>query len=222
MADRCPQCGAALTAPLPDACPACLQAFGNTGITANPAPATTGSFAEGAPPEPRRPRFEEDTPSIAKSGTAFRVLLQAGRSIVAVGFGMCVAFLAVLGVEQAGHKLYPPPFVPADAGPEALQKMMDEMPVEALIAVLLAWQAGAFFGGAAAAFIADRRQLLHAGIIGCFILLGSVASMMMIAHPVWMKIAGLLMPMPMSLIAGKIVSILSPASPTPQPPVARA
>ncbi len=69
MADRCPQCGAELPAPAPESCPACLKVLeaANTGITAAPAPASAGSFAEGTPPEAPRPRFEEETPSIVKA-----------------------------------------------------------------------------------------------------------------------------------------------------------
>jgi hypothetical protein len=147
------------------------------------------------------------------------------RSILAILTGLVVAFVAVAGAEQAGHAVYPPPEAMKDsdafkkllADPPALQQMMDEMPVGALVAVLLGWQAGAFCGGAAAAFLTAVRPCLHAAIIGVAILLGSVANMMMIPHPDWMKLAGLLLPIPASLLAGKFVSLLFPAPPAPQP-----
>ncbi len=92
----------------------------------------------------------------------------------------------------------------------------------ALVAFLIAWQSGALFGGGAAALIAGRGRCLHAGIIGFFVLMASVAMMMIIPHRDWMKIAGLLLPLPMSLVAGKIVSLLFPLPPAPQPQVDQA
>ncbi len=67
MANQCPHCGAAIAAPMPDSCPACLKALAiDTGITANRSPGMEGSFAEGVPPEPPMPSFERDTPSIVR------------------------------------------------------------------------------------------------------------------------------------------------------------
>jgi len=126
------------------------------------------------------------------------------RSILAVIVGSIVAMVPVSIVEMIGQAIYPPP----ETG--------------AMVAVLIAWQVGAFFGGAAAALVAGPGRCLHAAIIGVFILLLSVAMMMISPYPDWMKVAGLLLPLPISLLAGKIVSQLLPPPPAPQPPVNQA
>jgi hypothetical protein len=137
------------------------------------------------------------------------------RSILAVIVGSIVAMVAVGIVQAIGHAVYPPPeemkdadaFEKLMADPEAMKKVMD----------LISWQVGAFLGGAAAALVAGYGRCLQAGIIGVFILLASVVMMMMIPHPDWMKVAGLLLPLPMSLLGGKIVSLLLPPPPAHQP-----
>jgi hypothetical protein len=152
-------------------------------------------------------------------------------SILAVIVGAIVSMVAWIIVVSIGHAIIPPPEALQDSDafrklmgdPEAMRKMAEEMQTGALVALLIAWQAAAFFGGGAAALSAGRKRCLHAGIIGFFVLLASVAWMMIIPHRDWMKVTGLLLPLPMSLLAGKLVSLLFPApAPQPQLPVYQA
>lgn len=98
MADRCPHCGVELPVPSPGSCPACLKTLpADTGITAAPAPAAAGSFAEGTPPEPPLSRFDEDTPSIVKAGTTGRpscpaALLVGMSTLLCAGQGAMASF----------------------------------------------------------------------------------------------------------------------------------
>lgn len=58
----------------------------------------------------------------------------------------------------------------------------------------------------------------NAGIVGAWMLLGTVIMVFLLPHPAWMIVAGLLLPIPVALIAGKLVSVMlpSPAGPTPE------
>jgi hypothetical protein len=147
------------------------------------------------------------------------------RSIAAVIVGLFTMMVTVGFVERLGHEIYPWPEGVNDpelikkfrSDPAAGKKFVDELPTGAIAVVLFAWQIGAFFGALVAALIAASRRYLHAGIIGGVVLLASIAMMMLISHPDWMIVAGLLLPMPLSLIAGKLVSLLFPPPP-PVPP----
>ena len=94
----------------------------------------------------------------------------------------------------------------------AVHAYLESLPTAAFVIVLCGWQLGAFVGGAVAALIAGRARVIHAGIIGGFVLLGTVINFLSVrdnanfTHPDWMIVAGLLLPLPVSLIAGKLVA----------------
>ena len=138
------------------------------------------------------------------------------RSILALVVGAIVAVIVVGGIEMVGHVIYPPPGTLDMHNPEAMQKYMETAPTGALMGVMIAWVLGAFVGGGVAALIAACCRCTHAAIIGVIVLAMAVVTMMMFPHPDWMKIAGLLLPIPSALIAGKIVSkIVSSTAATP-------
>jgi len=89
---------------------------------------------------------------------------------------------------------------------EAVVKMMEELPDGAFAIVLLGYFIGTFAGAALAAWIAGRFHVLHAGIIGVLSLLGTALNMAMLPHPVWMVVIGQLQPVPVSLLAGWLVT----------------
>jgi len=76
----------------------------------------------------------------------------------------------------------------------------------------VAWAIAAFFGGGVAALIAGRGRMLHAGIIGALVLAATVINFFQMKslcdymHPAWLIATGVLLPIPLSLAAGKIVS----------------
>ena len=151
------------------------------------------------------------------------------RSILAVVIGGVIAFAVIKGIETANFLIYRP----ADGksiteqmkeleDPKNAKTYFESLPSNAFVMVLLAWQAGAFLGGGVAAWIAARARLVHAGVVGGLVLGGTIYILFTIkstydfSHPDWMIVLGLLLPLPVSLLAGKLVSILVP---TPVAPV---
>jgi hypothetical protein len=100
--------------------------------------------------------------------------------------------------------------------PKSAKAFVEALPPDALAAVLGGWAAGAFFGGGLSALIAGRWQQLHAGIIGGLVLAGVVLNSLSMkatldyTHPAWMIIAGLLLPLPLSILAGKLAAPRTP------------
>jgi hypothetical protein len=148
------------------------------------------------------------------------------RSILAIVVGALLAFVVV----GAGDALSMVLFMPAEWTSEKVRKAMEEdpqkladlfktMPVEALMIMVAGWGLAAFLGGLVAAFISGWARCWHAGIIGGVLLIAIVVNFYRmtnlydIAHPDWMIVAGLLLPLPLSLIAGKLVSMILPSAP---------
>lgn len=107
------------------------------------------------------------------------------RGIAATIVGVVMAGLCISGIEWLGHRLYPPPAGLKHDDLEALAAHVAQLPVGALLVVLLAWLAGIFVGGLIAASLAGRRPRLYAGVVAAVILLGAIANFAMIPHPVW-------------------------------------
>ena len=103
--------------------------------------------------------------------------------------------------------------------PEGMKVWVESLPPAAYLVVLASWQLGAFIGGAVCAY---RRPIAFdpAGVIGCVVLLGTIINCLDMkqrygfTHPDWMIVAGLLLPLPVSLLAGKMVATLYPPPPT--------
>ncbi len=109
------------------------------------------------------------------------------RIILGTLAGIVAAGLIVLAIESLGHMIYPPPPGIDLANPEALATIIDQLPLGALIAVVVAWIAGSFGGGAVAAKIS--RVHWTAGTVGAVMVAGGAWSMIEIPHPMWMRIA---------------------------------
>lgn len=108
------------------------------------------------------------------------------RIILGTLAGIVAAGLIVLAIESLGHMIFPPPAIDL-ANPEALATIINRLPLGALIAVIVAWIAGSFGGGSIAAKIA--RVPWSAWVVGALMLAGGAWSMVVIPHPLWMKLA---------------------------------
>ena len=151
------------------------------------------------------------------------------RSILATVVGTFVAMMAIMAIETVNFLLFKPADAPGfdDLGKlfewsmafqedaEKLNAWVKSLPMEAMLLLLLAWSVGAFAGGWAAARIAGWAVLLHAGLIGALVLFGvamnfyTLKTKHNISHPDWLIILGLLLPLPLSLLAGKTVALFN-------------
>ena len=124
------------------------------------------------------------------------------RTILGIVAGVLVAFVVLMGLEMAGHAVMPPPAGLDPADPEDLRQMVASASMAAKAWVVFAWLAAVVAGG----WVARRLSLkVWAGwIIAGLILLGGVANIMMIPHPLWMQIAAVVAP----LLGGWVVTRL--------------
>ncbi|GAB3731982.1 hypothetical protein GCM10028862_12660 [Luteimonas pelagia] len=128
-----------------------------------------------------------------------------GRTLLAVVCGIVVAWITITLVQMAGHAIWPPPADLDPMDPAQLDALVSTLPVGALAMVVVAWLAGAFTGGFTAAKLSLRHPRAAAAIIGAFVVVGVIAMVTMIpAHPYWVSIPGLLLPIPVALLGARV------------------
>lgn len=131
------------------------------------------------------------------------------RLIVGLIVGVLVGGLTVGLVEALGHALFP---LPADidvSKPEVLRTLMDLIPLNNKIAVIVAWTLGIFAGGCTAAYLAKRGPV-PAWWVGGILFSMAVSTMISIPHPTWMWIAAIAATIVGSYVAGRIAGRQSP------------
>ena len=122
-----------------------------------------------------------------------------GRNIVAVIAGIAAAVLTVFILETAAHAILPFP-----GAADGAQMDMRNLPLASALAIVVTWCAGAFVGAWVAASIARSNHTLCAMIVATMLALSGVATMLMMAHPIWFWIAGVVLPFPAALAATRL------------------
>lgn len=129
-----------------------------------------------------------------------------GRTILGAIGGLAVAFFTIMLIEMAGHQLYPPP-PGIDPGNTAdMARLIGMLPPGALLFVIAAWVIGAFDGGLVAALIARDQRPRIAALAPAVMVMAGVIGMIVVmpAHPLWMAVAGLLLPIPAALLGARL------------------
>jgi hypothetical protein len=127
-----------------------------------------------------------------------------GRTLLGILLGAIVMWLTIFCVETLGHALFPPPAGLDPQNPEHLKRIIAEAPAGAMAMLVLAWTAGAFTGGWTAARLAHHPRA--ASLLIALVVISGVIGMMMIVpeHPTWVAASGLLLPVPIALIASRL------------------
>ena len=127
------------------------------------------------------------------------------RFVLGVVAGTVVMFLVIMGIEFAGHMIYPPPPGIDPSNINDVARMMAAAPAGALAFVVLAWVVGAFAGGFVAAKISRTWPRTAAIVTGLVVLAGVVAMIQQVpGHPTWMAILGLILPVPAALLGARL------------------
>ena len=125
------------------------------------------------------------------------------RTILAVLAGLVVAWITISLFEFASMHAFPPPPGVDVRDPQQLAALVSQMPVAALALVLAGWVVGAMDGGLVSTLIAKQR--VPAIVVGVMVMLGAFLMMVMVPHPLWMAIAGVLLPLPAALFGAWLV-----------------
>jgi hypothetical protein len=127
-----------------------------------------------------------------------------GRTILGMLLGVATMMLTVYAFEFLGYALYPPPAGLDPKNPDQLRMIIAAAPFGALAMLVLAWAAGAFVGGWVAARTA-RHARAAAIAVALFVMAGVAGMVVTIPdHPRWVSALGLLLPIPVALIAAML------------------
>lgn len=127
-----------------------------------------------------------------------------GRTLLGLVLGAVVMWLTIFCLEFLGHALFPPPAGLDPQNPEHLARIIAESPIGAMVMLVLAWTAGTFTGAWTAARLA--RHPRTTSVLIALIVMSGVIGMILIVpeHPKWVSALGLLLPVPVALIAAKV------------------
>ncbi len=128
------------------------------------------------------------------------------RKIAAAVLGIIVAGLIVAAIEALGHAVYP---IPSDVDfndPVQFGNYVLSLPIGAFLFLAGAWTSGTLGGGLLACFIARERSFVYSGIVGGFVLVATVANLIMIPHPMWFSISALIAIAIVTYVTGIIAS----------------
>lgn len=109
------------------------------------------------------------------------------RTLSGLAAGLAVAMVTVIIVETIGHQLFPPP-----RGYDMTQASAAALPVSTLVWPVIAWFLGSLAGSALAVHLSRRGWTGWA--VAALVLAGTIFNFAMIAHPMWVMIAGAIAP----------------------------
>lgn len=132
------------------------------------------------------------------------------RKISAVLLGLIVAFVTVWLFEWIGHQIYPLPPGLDFKDPEQVRLFASNLPLGALLFVLLSWLMGTFSGGLVASYLAQEKPLVYASVIGAAMMAATIANLAIIPHPTWFSIAAVMVIGLGTLLAGRWSSTIGP------------
>ena len=124
------------------------------------------------------------------------------RGLLAVAAGIAVAYGGIAVLQSIGHQMYPPPEGIDPADREAFAEVVRQMPVPALLMVLLAYAVGTFFGAWLAARIAGRP--FPALLVGGVMMLAGISNLTLIPHPLWFMVLSVLVFVPSAWLASRV------------------
>ncbi len=149
------------------------------------------------------------------------------RSIAAILVGAIVAVVAIGLIQMISNVMSPPPPGFDWRNQEQVRAHVGSLPWTAFAIVLCSYIAGSLVGGGVAAALASCCRVVHAGVIGALVLAMTVGNFAMlkysmgVGHPDWMIVASLLSPLPVSMMAGKLVAaLMAPPAAVENPPPA--
>ena len=126
------------------------------------------------------------------------------RSFLGVVAGVIVGSVVIAVVQRLNSLLFPLPSGLDVTNREALDAAISDMPESALIGVLVAWGLGTFLASWTAVRIGARAARPQALIVGLILLAAAVVNMLMLPHPLWFWIIGVLLFVPSALLGARV------------------
>ena len=127
------------------------------------------------------------------------------RTILAILVGVACAMLTITLVELVARPLHPMPPGLLMTDTAGMAAYVSTAPLSMMLMVLSGWVLGAFDGALVAALVARKHPRLAALLVGAVVVAAVIANTVLLPHPVWMTVLGVLLP----LVAAYGASVLA-------------
>jgi len=114
-----------------------------------------------------------------------------GKNIAAGIAGVVIAVALVWLIETVGHSVYPPPPDLNFADADAMRAYTSTLPIGAFLFVGGAWFLATLCGTFAACTIGTAKPIIFAGVVGGIMLIATASNLILIPHPLWFSILGI-------------------------------
>lgn len=118
---------------------------------------------------------------------------KAARSVAAVLAGVVAAGVIVAALEAINARLFNLPEGIDASDMEAMRRAVAALPQSAFILLLAGWGIGTLMGAWIAARLAPKAPRVHGAIVTAVLLAAGVANMVMLPHPAWVWVVGILL-----------------------------
>ena len=132
-----------------------------------------------------------------------------GHTVVAVLAGVVVAFALAAAIELLGQQAYPTATGAHLSNPGQARDHVRNLPIGALLLVLVSWIVATFCGGIVAAAIEKGRPRRAAAIVGVVVLLATLANVVLIPQPLWFTFMGVASIVASAVAAGRAMSFMA-------------
>ena len=123
------------------------------------------------------------------------------RTTFAFLLGAVVMVATVAGLQMLGHWIWPQSVIHV-ADPASVGALVERMPLAAKLWVLVAWATAVEVGTIVAVLVQRPRWRGLAMALGLLMMALIALNFAMLPHPWWMVVIGLLLPLPVAMMAG--------------------
>ena len=127
------------------------------------------------------------------------------KDVLAIFLGIFAAFLVIAGMEYLSHAIYPMPECDYE-DTACIAEIMKNMPLGAMLFLLLAYAIGSLAGGAVATRMHAENGKRNAIIIAVILLVFGIMNMLMIPHPLWFWVASCAVYVPCALLGNALLT----------------
>ena len=122
------------------------------------------------------------------------------RRLGGIAVGIVSAMLLIMGIEFAGHMIWPPPPGLNPQDPAQITELLKTMPLAAQLWIPLSYFVGTF-GGCTLALRLSGGWMNALWVVLAIILLSVAMNLMVIPHPTWLAALAALAPLLAALLA---------------------
>lgn len=123
-----------------------------------------------------------------------------GNKILSVVIGLLSAFVVVMIFDYISHLMYPVPEGVDMNNPEVIKDVMKNLPAPSFIIMVFGWMIASAVGAYVCSIISKERHYVLMMVFAVCFMITTVANLIMIPHPIWVWIGGLLVILPAAII----------------------